>query len=130
MYGNIEIDYNYMKFRDVGHFLFFFTLFIAGSCDLKQENINSLIEEIEVAMESVEKRSENDWNELSLIMNELEEELNDNRDDFSEDQIKKVNKLKGKYAALLVRKEIHSLEETFSDIQDQVESFVEEINSN
>ena len=111
-------------------YLVFLTfLFIVASCDFKQSQIDSLANEISMAEEDVNDVNEKEWQNLAQEIEELEVNLNQNRKDFTEEQIREINQLKGKYAALVVKRGMLDLKNGINDFQEQIKGFVEEIKS-
>jgi hypothetical protein len=73
--------------------------------------------------------SEEDWTKLELSMAELEQDLEMNRNDYSAEQIKEAGKIQGTYAALVIKKGLNDLQESVQDFGNQMEGFIEGINS-
>ena len=66
-----------------------------------------------------------DWDKLKLELKKLESDLENNRSKLSEDQIKQIGKLQGRYAAVLVRRELDNFKESLKDAGDQLDGFIE-----
>jgi hypothetical protein len=73
--------------------------------------------------------SEEDWTKLEISMDELDQDLEANREDYSEEQIKEAGNIQGKYAALVMKKGFNELQESVQDFGNQMEGFIEGINS-
>ncbi len=104
-----------------------FTVLI--SCDQVQNKLDSTASEIEYAENNLLEMSGEDWTKLELSMEELEQDLELNRNEYSEEQIKEAGKIQGKYAALVIKKGMNDLQESVEDFGNQMEGFIEGINS-
>lgn len=127
MIRKVIFQFKKKRIYDLLHFNYFFLLIIMNSCDRNQPKIEDISNQIEVAAAGIEEMTDDDWNQLAEAIDELEEFLHSNRRDLTEEQISEINRIKGKFAALLIKKEIYDLENTFLDFKDQMEGFVDEI---
>ena len=91
--------------------------------------MDSTASEIEYAENNLLEMSGEDWTKLELSMEELEQDLELNRKEYSEEQIKEAGKIQGKYAALVIKKGMNDLQESVEDFGNQMEGFIEGINS-
>jgi hypothetical protein len=62
-------------------------------------------------------------------MQELESDLEQNRDKYTDEQVKEIGKLQGRYFALAVKKGINDFQESLKDLGSQMEGFIQGINS-
>lgn len=109
--------------------LFLFGLLVLVSCDPVQNKLDSTAAEIESAESNLAEMSAEDWTKLEISMDELEQDLEANRDDYSEEQIKEAGKIQGRYTALVMKKGFNDLKESVEDFGNQMEGFIEGINS-
>ena len=103
----------------------FFVLFILFSCDTTQSKLENTETEIEYIEQNEEDMTAKDWFALEKKMQELESDLEQNRDKYTDEQVKEIGKLQGRYAALILKKEIRDLQESINDFGHQMEGFVE-----
>ena len=99
------------------------------SCDNVQSKLDKAVSEIEYAEEHKHEMNPEDWTNLEIMMGELENDFKSSRDEYSEEQIKEKGRIQGRYAALLVKKGINDFQESVQNLGNQVEGFVEGINS-
>lgn len=100
------------------------------SCDIFQSTIDQAKSEIEYAEKNIEVMTTEDWSELEIKMQEFEIEFEQNRDKYSDEQIKEIGNLKGRYAALLFKKGMNDIKDSIKDVGDQLEGFIEGIQDN
>jgi hypothetical protein len=106
-----------------------FSLVVLVSCDPVQNKLESTAAEIESAENNLAGMSAEDWTKLEISMGELEQDLELNRNDYSEEQIKEAGRIQGNYAALVMKKGINDIKESVEDFGNQMEGFIEGINS-
>jgi hypothetical protein len=85
------------------------------SCNRSQSKIDDVKDEIEYAEKNKADLTANDLKNLEIIMDELEGDISLSPDKYTEEQIKEVRTLQGKYAALLVKKGINDFQVLASD---------------
>lgn len=107
----------------------FFMLFIFCSCNFNQSKIDSVSNKLEELGQGIGEMTEKEFQELTLAMEELDKELIENRSEFTDEQAEEINKLKGKYQAMLFKKGIMNVKDGINDFKQQLEGFVEEITS-
>ena len=112
--------------KKIYYFLLIPLSLLAFSCnlisDLKIENLSSLIENLEEQNGNIPQEK---LDELELKMEELQNDLEANRDKYTEEQVKEIGKLQGRYAALLVKKGLNEFSESMKDLGNQIEGFIE-----
>lgn len=97
------------------------------SCQNAQSKLNNASNEIENAQQNIKEMNSSDWSELKNTMTELEDHFESNKDNYSDEQVKEIGRIQGKYAALLVKKGINDFQESLKDLGNQVEGLVEGI---
>jgi len=111
--------------------VFFFIIAIVVltvfSCQNGQSKLNNASNEIENAQQNIKEMNSSDWSELKNTMTELEDHFESNKDNYSDEQVKEIGRIQGKYAALLVKKGINDFQESLKDLGNQVEGLVEGI---
>ena len=104
----------------------FFTLIFA-SCNNAGSKINSCENEITHAEENAKNYTAEDWKKLEDKMDALQNDVETNRDKFTDEQIKEIGKLQGRYFAVAVKKGINDFQESVEDLGNQMEGFIEGI---
>ena len=104
-----------------------FVYFLSISCNSPKSNIDRVSTAIKDAELQKEELTQEDFDELGLKMEELKKDLEVNRKNYSDEQIKEIGKLQGRYTALLVKKGLIDFKESVKDLGNQVEGFLEGI---
>lgn len=100
-----------------------------SSCNTAQSKIDHLEDNIESAEQNQDGMIDKDWSDLELNMQNLEKDLEQNRDKYTDEQVKEIGKLQGRYFAVAVKKEIINFQESVKDLGNQMEGFIEGIKS-
>jgi bisphosphoglycerate-independent phosphoglycerate mutase (AlkP superfamily) len=100
-----------------------------SSCNTAQSKIDHLEDSIEFAEQNQDGMIDKDWSALELNMQNLEKDLEQNRDKYTDEQVKEIGKLQGRYFAVAVKKEIIDFQESVKDLGNQMEGFIEGIKS-
>lgn len=104
-------------------------LFFLSACNNEQSKIEKALTEIEKAEMGIEEMTAEDWMELEFQMKALESDFELNRPNYSEEQVKEVGRIQGKYVALVMKKGLNDLQESVQDFGNQMKGFIEEIES-
>jgi hypothetical protein len=100
--------------------------FIALSrCNNVQSKLDKAEAKIEHAEQNKEEMTAKDWPALEKKMQELESDSEQNRDKYTDEQVKEIGKLQGRYFAVTVKKGINDFQESLQDLGNQMEGFVE-----
>lgn len=94
-------------------------------CNNIQSKLDSAEKEIEYAEKNKDAMSEKDWSALEIKIQELESDLEQNRDKYTDEQVKEIGKLQGRYFAITVKKGINNFQESLKDLGNQMEGFIE-----
>lgn len=108
-------------------YLFLFLILTFSSCDFKQSKIDSFAAELDYAEANKKEMATEDWESLQTTVEELEQDLDLKRDNYSDEQVKQIRKLQGRYAALAFKKGLNDFQDSMKDLGDQVEGFVDEM---
>jgi len=100
-------------------------LLALSGCNNVQSRLDSAEKEIEHAEQNKIEMTEKDWSTLEKTMKELEIDLEQNREKYTDEQIKEIGKLQGRYAALIVKKGINDFQKSIEDFGNQLEGFIE-----
>ena len=109
---------------------FCFTLVILVlmfSCSQYQSSIEKATKMIEHAEQHKDALKQSDFDKMALKMEEIQKDLETNRDNYTDEQVKEIGNLQGRYAAILVKKGIDDFEESVKDLGNQMEGFIEGI---
>lgn len=108
-------------------FLYFCLVLLAISCGSPQSKIDRVSTAIKNAEQQKEELTQEDYDELELKMEELNKDLEVNRKNYSDEQIKEIGKLQGRYTVLLLKKGLIDFKESVKDLGNQMEGFLEGI---
>jgi chromosome segregation ATPase len=119
-----------IKFKVMRQTILFLGFLIAlSSCNNVQSRLDKAEAEIEYAEQNKEEMTAKDWSTLEKKIQELESDLEQNRDKYTDEQVKEIGKLQGRYFALAVNNGIINFQEALKDLGNQAEGFIEGINS-
>ena len=108
--------------------LLIFFVALSG-CNNVQARLDKAEKELVYAEQNKEDMSNEDWTALETKMLELESDLEQNRDKYTDEQVKEIGKLQGRYYAVAVKKGINDFQESVKDLGNQMEGFIEGIKS-
>ena len=97
-------------------------LFSCNHAQTKIKNASALIEHAEQSKTDLSKA---DLKDIEIQMKELQIDLETNRKDYSDEQIKEIGRLQGRYAAFLVKEGFNDIKESIKDLENQMEGFIE-----
>ncbi|MCF8451783.1 MAG: hypothetical protein K9G42_01195 [Pedobacter sp.] len=100
-----------------------------SACNNLQSKIKSTDKEIEHAEQNKEEMTAKDWSVLEKRMQELESDLEQNREKYTDEQVKEIGKLQGRYFAVTLKKGIDDFQESIKDLGNQMEGFIDGIKS-
>ena len=95
-----------------------------SGCQTKESQINDLEQAVIEAEQSFSVLTVKDWEHLETDLSSLQEQLETNRDLYSEVEIQKINQLQGRYAALVFKRESKNIENSIKDAGDQIKGFM------
>lgn len=97
------------------------------SCNLSQSKLDKAKTLIEYAEQNEKEMTSEKWSNLNIIIFDLENELKSKRYKYSDDWVKEIGKIQGRYAALMVKKGIDDFHKSVKDLGNQMEGFIEGI---
>jgi uncharacterized protein YceK len=100
-----------------------------SACNNVQSKLGKAEKEIEYAEQNKDAMAEKDWTALEKKMEELESDLEHNREKYTDEQVKEIGKLQGRYFAVAVNQGINDFQESVKDLGNQMEGFMEGIKS-
>jgi hypothetical protein len=95
------------------------------SCNISQSKIDNAVSKIEFAEQNKDIMKSKDWSDLETMINEIEKDLEVNRGNYTDEQVKEIGKIKGRYTALILKKGIHDFKEIIKDLGTQMDGFIE-----
>ncbi|MCQ2189711.1 MAG: hypothetical protein MJZ00_07360 [Paludibacteraceae bacterium] len=108
------------------------TLFAFSCSSPKPTPAERLTEMSEYLDKSDTKYSEEEWEVLGLEIEEIEDEIQKNKDKYSAEELAEINRLKGKCLAKMAKKAVNDFAGEFGNFLQESESilggFMEEIN--
>jgi hypothetical protein len=100
---------------------------LSTSCNQSQSKIDKMSKIIEHGYQNKNNLTQSDLDKMELKMEELEKDLEINRNNYTDEQVKEIGRLQGRYAAILVKKGITDFQESVKDLNNQMEGFMEGI---
>jgi len=123
-----KIILNIARFLNMRQTILLLGFFIALSgCNNVQSRLDRAEKEIEHAEQNKKEMTEKDWSTLEKKMKELESDLEQNREKYTDEQVKEIGKLQGRYFAVAVKKGLDDFQESVKDLGNQMEGFIEGI---
>ena len=95
------------------------------SCSNPQSKIDSLKSELTRAEQNSGKLSDKELESIKVDLGALQEDLDKNRNDYSDAQVEEIGKLQGRYAALVTKNSWDGFKQDVKDAANQVKGFVE-----
>jgi hypothetical protein len=95
------------------------------SCSNPQSKIDRISNDLTSAEQNSGKLSDKELESISADLGALQTDLDKNRDDYSDAQIKEIGKLKGRYASLVAKNSWDGFKRDVKDAASQVKGFVE-----
>lgn len=100
-----------------------------AACNTAQSKLDKVGSEIEFAEQNKKEMTSEDWSNLEMMIEELEIDVQANKKKYSEEQIKEFGRLQGRYTALIINKGLIDFQELVKDLGNQMDGFIEGINS-
>jgi len=102
---------------------------ILFSCQTKN-NIESIDQTLTKVEKNITTIDSSDLKRLESQMYELQQDLEENRNKYTDEQVKEIGKLQGRYAALILKKGVNEIKDNLNYFKNQMEGFIEGINNN
>lgn len=80
---------------------------------------------IEFAENNEHGPNEDEMDRINIMLQELKKELKYDRDMYTEEQIKEIGILKGRYDAIVFKKGVIDFRESLMDMGNEIEGFIE-----
>ena len=103
---------------------------ILFSCGTSKENkIDKTEQSIISAEKNIEALDSTKLEKLETEITQLQNDLEENRNKYSDEQIKRIGILQGRYAAILVKKGIGEFQKGVNQFKSQLDGFMEGLNN-
>ena len=102
-------------------------LVLLCSCNQSHSGIEKASKMIEHAEQNKDALTQSEFDKMEHKMKELQKDLETNRKNYTDEQVKDISKLQGRYAAIVVKKGINDFRESVKDLGNQMEGFIEGI---
>lgn len=99
------------------------------SCQSKHE-INEVDKTLTQAEQNIANIDSADLKKLEIKINELQQDLEKNREKYTDEEVKEIGKLQGRYVAFILKKQVKELKDNLDNFKNQMEGFIEGINNN
>jgi len=116
-----------MPMRAYSLFLLCLLFLTFSSCNQSESQIKSIDAELTLAEQDSSSIDKSDLESLEVQLSELQSDLEANRSSYTDEQIKEIGKLQGRYVALSLKAGLKNLNETIKDAGNQLEGFMEGI---
>jgi hypothetical protein len=100
-------------------------LVLIVSCNNKETKIKSIETLVNETKEKYETYNQKDWDNADTLIVALEKDIEDNRSNYTSEQIEKANTLIGKYKALKMKNGLNSLKKSMEDVGQQIKGAME-----
>ena len=100
-------------------------LVLIVSCNNKETKIKSIETLVNETKEKYETYNQKDWDNADTLIVALEKDIEDNRSNYTPEQIEKANTLIGKYKALKMKNGLNSLKKSMEDVGQQIKGAME-----
>lgn len=100
-------------------------LAMLSACSNKQEPIDELEDLCEQISQEGDKFSEEDWDETSAKLEEIDSELDEHADEYTAEERREIMRLKGKIAAQSAKKTMKKWAEQLETVGEDLENLLE-----
>ena len=98
-----------------------------SACNVEQIKIDAAAKALDKAETGMSEMTDDQWLDLEITIEELENDLSINKKKYTAEQIKAIRKLQGRYAALMLKKGFQDTKGIIEDIGSQIEGFIDGI---
>lgn len=105
--------------------LLFIAAWLLTSCHSKNDPVNELSVLTEQLSEDTSDYTEEDWETVSNQLEVIDAEIQQYRDQYTDEEMKEIGRLKGKCAGLIAKKAMNSATQKLEDISKQAEGMIE-----
>ena len=99
--------------------------FLLTACHSKNDPVNELNALTEQLSEDTSDYTEEDWETVGNQLEVIDAEIEQYRDQYTDEEMKEIGRLKGKCAGLIAKKAMNSATQKLGGISKQVEGMIE-----
>jgi hypothetical protein len=101
-------------------------LIVLASCKTNESKLESA-KALILEAEKKKLLTDSDCEKLGTELENIENDIKTNREKYSEEQLKEIGRLKGRFALLLINKGMKDIETSVKDLGNQMDGFLEGI---
>lgn len=105
--------------------LSFIASLLLTACHSKNDPMNELNALTEQLSEDTSDYTEEDWETVGNQLEVIDAEIEQYRDQYTDEEMKEIGRLKGKCAGLIAKKTMNSATQKLEDISKQAEGMIE-----
>jgi len=107
-------------------FLFLILLAIGlSSCNGPGRKIAKIDDQLTAIEKNPSTTNDEDWKALEASLDELEADLNINRKDYTDEQLKEIGRLHGRYTRIAIKRGLRDFRRGLEELRKQTEGFLE-----
>lgn len=116
-----------LMFRSLGKYLLLsvFAIAFLASCNTQGAAIDRIEDDIAWAEQNESDLEDTDIEEIGASLDEIDSEIDADRQSFTDQEIKEFRKLQGRYAAIIAKRAASQLGDKLKDFGNQVEGFID-----
>lgn len=99
--------------------------FLLTACHSKNDPVNELNALTEQLSEDTSDYTEEDWETVGNQLEVIDAEIEQYRDQYTDEEMKEIGRLKGKCAGLIAKKAMNSATQKLEDFSKQAEGMIE-----
>lgn len=105
--------------------LSFIAALLLTACHSKNDPVNELNALTEQLSEDTSEYTEEDWETVSSQLEMIDAEIQQYRDQYTDEKMKEIGRLKGKCAGLMAKKAMDSATQKLEDFSKQAQGMIE-----
>lgn len=105
--------------------LSFIAALLLTACHSKNDPVNELNALTEQLSEDTSEYTEEDWETVSSQLEMIDAEIQQYRDQYTDEEMKEIGRLKGKCAGLMAKKAMDSATQKLEDFSKQAQGMIE-----
>jgi peptidoglycan hydrolase CwlO-like protein len=111
-------------------FLSLLTIIVILSSCHPQNKFESIDETLTKAEKNISTVDSTDLKKLETQMYEIQQDLEENRNKYTDEEVEEIGKLQGRYAALILKKGVNEIKDNLNNFKNQMKGFIEGLNTN
>jgi ribosomal protein S15P/S13E len=111
--------------KKIKFYIAFSLFFLMVACNASKQKIDQVDNQLD-SMESDESSiSDEDWKKLDAKIAELDQHIKENRQDYTDEQLQEIGRLRGRYSRLALKKGIEDARQGLKDLTELAKGFLE-----